>query len=80
MKIAEIKQFSNIFSDLILAGKEIRDVYDTIKDKMTAEECIAITDLAELYIQIKRGAIPPDPDGKERQRMILSKVPQGVKN
>ena len=74
MKITEIKQFSNIFSDLILAGKEIRDVYDTIKDKMTADECIAITDLAELYIQIKRGEIPPDPDGKERQREILLKA------
>ena len=30
MKIKEIKQFSNIFSDLILAGKEIKDVYDNI--------------------------------------------------
>lgn len=74
MKTTEIKQFSNIFSDLILAGKEIRDVYDTIKDKLTADECIAISDLSELYIQIKRGEIPPDPDGKERQRKILLKV------
>lgn len=71
MKITEIKQFSNIFSDLILAGKDFIDLYDTIKDRMSIKDNIAICDLTELYIQIKSGEIPPDPDGIERQRLIL---------